>query len=271
MRAGIDLGATLHKVALAADPTLRDVELATFSAADPDLALDFVRERAPTRIVLSGGRADVAAAALAPVPTAVVGEFATWARGAQLLAAAAGTPVDEPYLLVSLGTGTSILLVAEGHATRVAGTGLGGGTIVGLGSLLLGVERFHEIVALAAGGNNRDVDLLLGDVYPDIAVPDFTAAHFGKVRSRRPEDVAYGLVRLVAENVALMAAAQAMARGIPCVVYGGSTLTENPALAEVLSTMTGYFGLRVVLVPNGAYCGAVGCLSMAFDAIVARS
>jgi hypothetical protein len=30
--------------------------------------------------------------------------------------------------------------------------------------------------------------------------------------------------------------------------------------------MTGYFGLRVVVLEEGAHCGAVGCLAMAFDA-----
>ncbi len=265
MLAGLDLGASLHKVAVARDPTLADLEVATFPACDREASLAFVRGRAPARVVVTGGRADAATAALAPVPTSVVAEFDAWASGAGLLAARARTSLDEPYLLVSLGTGTSILLVGRGHASRIAGTGLGGGTLVGLGSLLLGVERFDELVGLAARGNRRDVDLLLGDVYPDVAVPDFTAAHFGKARSRRPEDVAHALVGLVAENVALMAATQAMAHGVTCVVYGGSTLNGNAALADVLSTMTGSFGLRVVLLAEGAYCGAVGCLSMAFD------
>jgi len=264
MRAGIDLGASLHKVALARDPSLGDLELATFPASEADAALALVAARGPTRVVLTGGPATVVAATIG-APAVVVSEFDAWARGAGRLAERAGTSLDEPYLLVSLGTGTSILLVADGTATRIAGTALGGGTLVGLGNLLLGVERFGRLVELAAAGSRRDVDLLLGDVYPDISVPDFTAAHFGKVRSRRPEDVAHALVGLVAENVALMAAAHALARGVSCVVYGGSPLRENPPLCRVLTTMTGYFGLRVVVLDDGAYCGAVGCLSVAFD------
>jgi type II pantothenate kinase len=85
------------------------------------------------------------------------------------------------------------------------------------------------------------------------------------MRSRRPEDLAHALVGLVAENVALMAAAHAMARGVTCVVYGGSPVQEGSALSAVLTTMTGYFGLRVVVLADGAYCGAVGCLALAFD------
>jgi type II pantothenate kinase len=264
MLAGIDLGASLYKVALARTPSLADLELARFPPSGRDDMLAFVRARAPTRVVATGGPAAEVAAAIA-APGRVVSEFEAWARGAPRLAARAGAPLAEPYLLVSLGTGTSILLVADGHATRIAGTALGGGTLVGLGALLLGVERFERLAELAARGSRRDVDLLLGDVYPDMSVPEFTAAHFGKLRSRRPEDVAHALFGLVAENVALMCAAHAAARGVTCVVYGGSPLHDAPALAGVLASMTGYFGLRVVVLPDGGYCGAVGCLATAFD------
>lgn len=265
MRAGIDLGASLHKVAIARDPALGGLELGTFPAADQGAAVAFVRGRAPACVTLAGGRADEAAATLAPIATTVVAEFDAWARGAGLLAARAGTPIDEPYLLVSLGTGTSILLVDEGRAVRVGGTALGGGTLVGLSALLVGVERFEDVAQLAARGSRREVDLRLGDVYPHIGVPELTASHFGKGRSRRPEDVAHAVAGLVGENVALMAATHATARGVGTVVYGGSTLRANPALTDVLTTMTGYFGLRVVVLADGAHCGAVGCLAMAFD------
>ena len=109
MLVGLDLGASLHKVAFARDPALVAVELATFAARDRDAALALIRERSATRVVLAGGRAEAAAAELAPLPTFVVAEFDAWARGAAVLAARDGTPLDEPYLLVSLGTGTSIV------------------------------------------------------------------------------------------------------------------------------------------------------------------
>src|SRR5258707_940946 len=143
MLAGLDLGASLHKLALARDPSLADLELTSFPSADRDDTLAFVEARTPAHVVLAGGPAAAVAATMA-CPVAVVSEFDAWARGAVRLAARARTPIEEPYLLVSLGTGTSILHVADGQATRIAGTALGGGTLVGLGGLLLGVERFDE-------------------------------------------------------------------------------------------------------------------------------
>src|SRR5262245_25802773 len=147
MRAGLDLGASLHKVALARDPSLGDLELATFPASERDAALALVAARAPTRVVLTGGSAATVPAQIV-APATVASEFDAWARGARWLAERAGTPLDEPHLLVSLGTGTSMLLVAGGTATRIGGTALGGGTLVGLGGLLLGVDRFDRLVEL---------------------------------------------------------------------------------------------------------------------------
>ena len=265
MHAGLDLGASLIKAAFARGPTLEDLELTTLPVRDRERALSMVRARAPGHVAVTGGRSDVTAGALAPLRTSVVSEFDAWARGAAWLAVRQGSPLDEPYLLVSLGTGTSMLLVSGGHVTRVGGTALGGGTIVGLGALVVGVDRFDELTALAARGNRRDVDLLLGDVYPAISVPEFTAAHFGKLGSRRRADLAHALVGLVAENVVLLAAAHAVARGAACVAYGGSTLTDNPTLVGLLTTMTGYFGLRAVILADGAHAGAVGCLLAAMD------
>src|SRR5262245_7230864 len=223
MFAGLDLGSSLHKVALASDAACRDLELSVFPAGDTDAALAFVRARDPSRVAVSGGRAEASAGACAPTPALVVSEFDAWARGAAYLATRGGSALVEPYLVVSLGTGTSILLIANGQASRVGGTPLGGGTLLGLGELLVGTEHFDRLVALAARGSRAAVDLRLGDVYPEISVPDFTASHFGKLRSRRPEDIAQALVGLVAENVALMAVTHAAAHAVTAVVYAGST------------------------------------------------
>ena len=58
-----------------------------------------------------------------------------------------------------------MLSVGDRRVERVGGTALGGGTVVGLGKLLLGVESFAELAAMAERGDRRTVDLLVGDVY----------------------------------------------------------------------------------------------------------
>src|SRR5689334_1711913 len=164
--AGIDAGATLWKLA---GPRREGEEPEL--AAVPAGALDAVRDRlaawAPERVHATGGGAAQLAAALGGsggvgADVREVSEFAAWARGAPLLAARAGWTLPSRYLLVSLGTGTSILEVQGPVATRISGMSLGGGTLLGLARLLCGTGSFAELAALAERGDRARVDLTVG-------------------------------------------------------------------------------------------------------------
>jgi type II pantothenate kinase len=162
-----------------------------------------------------------------------------------------------------------VLQVGDGHVTRVGGTALGGGTMLGLGRLLLGADSFSALAALAVQGDRRRVDLLVGDVYrgtaPTIAA-DLTASSFAKLASTRPADVAHALMGLVGENVALICGGLARGAGVEAIVYCGSTLAGNPALRAILEEITTRFGHRPLFLARGAFCGAVGAAAVASDA-----
>src|SRR5262249_43825498 len=119
----------------------------------------------PTRIGVTGGGADRLGMEIGGVLLRHVSEVEAWGRGGAAVATLDGVTVAPKHLMVSLGTGTSVMLVDGERVERVGGTALGGGTIVGLGRLILGTDRFDEIVALASKGDRRTVDLLVGDVY----------------------------------------------------------------------------------------------------------
>ena len=200
--------------------------------------------------------------------TTRVDEFAAWSRGAERLLAGAAVP---RYLLVSLGTGTSALLVDGGETTRVGGTALGGGTVVGLGSGLIGTSSFDELVALAQRGDRRRVDLLVSEI-GDIPLPgDVTASSFAKLAMAQETahdagDLAHAVMGLVGENVALICNALAAASGVERIVYAGSTLRGNSTLVEILRGLTAILGHEPVILPNGEFAGALGALLLAQDA-----
>lgn len=258
---GIDVGATLCKLALLGD--------GLHTEHHPSRDLDAVRRRvealAPARIVATGGGADRLGDAIAGVTLAHASEFEAWARGAPIVAEAEGVTLPGRYLLVSLGTGTSILSVGDGRVERVGGTALGGGTVVGLGRLLFGSESFADVAMLAARGDRRSVDLMVGDVYRGTVssvASELTASSFAKLDSTAPPDVAHALMGLVAENVVLIAGALARGAGVETIVYCGSTLTENPALRDIVGQITTFFGNRPTFLTRGAYCGAVGAAAL---------
>ena len=260
--AGVDVGATLSKLAF------RDRELALARLPSRDAAgvLAMLSTWNPRHIAATGGGAGELGTAIGKAPVLRIDEFRAWAAGAPIVAAAAGVALPSESLLVSLGTGTSVLALSGGSAHRVGGSALGGGTLLGLGQLLTTAASFPELAALAGQGDRRSVDLLVGDIYREggISLPrELNAASFGKLASQAPADLAHALMGLVGENVAIIATALARAEGIQTVVYCGSTLEENPALEGVLAATTRLFGKEPLFLPQGAFCGAVGAAALA--------
>jgi type II pantothenate kinase len=219
-------------------------------------------------VIATGGGGAGISEDLAGVPVAQVPEFQAWARGAPILADLEGVELPECYLLVSLGTGTSILRIRGDQCDRAGGSALGGGTLLGLGRLLLGTHSFEDVMELAARGDRRKVDLLVGDIYgagtADMPLPaEINAASFGKLESTEPHDLAHALIGLIGENVGLMCGQLARAMGADAVLYCGSTLQGNPMLGQILRAVSRAYGTRGYVLEGGAYCGAIGALSLA--------
>jgi type II pantothenate kinase len=264
---GIDSGASLTKVAIRASG---ETQHRVLPAGDVGHAERLVSDLAPRRIGLTGGGAGELSRRLG-IEAVRVSEFAAWGAGASSLLDAEGRAAPHPFLLVSLGTGTSVMLADRLSVNRIGGTALGGGTVMGLGALLLGNASFDEICTLAARGDRRHVDMLVSDIYRpgEIALTgDLTASNFGKPVLRsgakpKPEDVAAAIMGLVGENVALICAGLAAPHAIRHVVFGGSTLRDNLRLREVLHDITSAFGREPVFLERGEYAGAVGALELA--------
>jgi len=270
---GVDLGATLAKLVVRdADGELH----CEFLPADAHAEIAArVAERAPSTIGLSGCGAQAFEQAL-DRPARRFVEFEAWAAGSRAMLSGQGVDAGEPYLLVSVGTGTSVML-ADGMAVqRVGGTALGGGTLVGLGAALLATQSFSELTELAREGDRRSIDLMVSDIYRpgEIALAgDLTAANLGKLAerhggaaggdSRYRADLAHGLMALIGENVALVCAGFAAALQVRHLVFGGSTLRGNPALTEIVGTIAQATGSQVQFLTNGEFAGALGALLLA--------
>ena len=274
---GVDAGATLLKLVLRAADGSEQRHL--LPGREVAAAVELASGADPSRLGITGGGAEgftrrwiEAHPRQARSPEARrCEEFESWAAGARSLIEAGRIDSSFPFLLASVGTGTSLLLVDRNSVRRVGGTALGGGTFLGLASVLADARDFAAAVALAAAGDRRNVDLLVKDVYrdsKDLPLPgDLNAASFGKITADGPEPVAADLANsaaaLVAENIALLCHGMAVAAGVDTVVYGGATLRDNPALVSVLTEVSAAVGLRAVVPANGEFTGALGALELA--------
>ena len=67
---------------------------------------------------------------------------------------------------MNIGSGVSIIKVSsESSYERISGTSLGGGTLWGLLSLLTNAESYDAMLELSTKGDNKNVDMLVGDIY----------------------------------------------------------------------------------------------------------
>jgi type II pantothenate kinase len=264
---GIDLGATLAKI------TLRNAEgelhFETLPAAETDRLKQRMVSLQPERVGLTGGGAS-RLAELLDFPCQRHDEFTAWGAGARRLLEDTPWPGDSPSLLVSLGTGTSVMRMDGDTTVRVGGTALGGGTILGLANALLGIANFEEICALAERGDRTRVDLMVSDIYRsgEISLPDdLTAASFGKLGlmtdqpgGKEPQNLAAAIFGLVGENVGLICGGLSYVVQAEQIVFGGSTLRGNPFLRDVLSAMTHVMGRQPLFLPHCEFGGATGAL-----------
>jgi type II pantothenate kinase len=260
---GADVGATLVKLAIR-DP-VGDTALETFPVEQLEAVARRLAAAGTVRVGVTGGGAH-RLAHLLDSDTARVDEFDAWSIGARRMLRGRGVDLGR-FLLVSVGTGTSAMLVDGSEVSRIGGTALGGGTVMGLGAVLTGERGFDRIADLAVEGDRRRVDLLISDVYPegDFLLPgDVNAASFARLAQREdradPADLAHGVMGLVGENVALICCGLAAAAKVERIVWGGTTLRNNPALVAILSGASRALGRQPTFLPKGEFVGALGAL-----------
>lgn len=151
-----------------------------------------------------------------------VEEFDSIGRGGLYLS---GLP---EALVVSMGTGTAMVHAkADGEMKYLGGTGVGGGTLMGLSKLLLKAECVEHIVEYAEEGDLANIDLRIKDITAADAnsalALDLTAANFGNVSDLATKsDVSRGIMNLVFETVGMISIFAARSVGVKDIVLTGS-------------------------------------------------
>lgn len=263
----MDAGATLFKLAIR--NTAGELDFRIVPSYAIEQAAREVESLAPDPVGLTGAAAPQFRRLLG-LDTTPVTEFDAWCAGARAQLVRQGAEPGERDLLVSVGTGTSVLLLESGRARRVGGTALGGGALLGLASAALGVADYDDFLALAIRGDRRKVDLLVGDIDPTGELPlpaEITAASLAKLARKGvrgdPADVAHALVGMVGENVGMLCGMLAVQNDARRILFGGSTLRDNSHLRELLAIFGRVHGKEVLFLEDGAFTGALGALEVA--------
>jgi len=193
-------------------------------------------------------------------------------------ATAAGGLLEDapaPAIVVSLGTGTGIVLAAPPAAPqRLVGSGIGGGTLLGLAKLLLGTTDVTRIGELARRGDVSRCDLTVGDILGGGVGPvpaDATAAHFARVAREGsvvpgPEDIAATLLNLIGQAVLRLAFEAARFHQACSIVLVGHVL-DVPGFRDTIERIPLLDRSYVRIVSEPGFAVARGALETALHGV----
>lgn len=176
-----------------------------------------------------------------------------------------------PAIVVSLGTGTGIVLAdPPSPPQRLVGSGIGGGTLLGLAKLLLGTTDVARIGELAKRGEVGRCDLTVGDILGGGVGPvpaDATAAHFARVarpgaEAPRPEDIAAALTNLIGQSALRLAFESARVHQARSIVLLGHVL-DVPGFRDAIERIPLLDRSYVRIVSEPGFAVARGALETA--------
>ena len=211
------------------------------------------------KVMMTGGGSSFRSQPIYTLPCNNVSEFECIGLGGLYLSG-----LDEA-IVVSMGTGTALIHSKKvDGATQIkylGGTGVGGGTLLGLTQKLTGVNTVEHIEELCAQGDISKIDLRISDISKNRTYENMkdnlTVSNFGKVSDiATPEDLALGVANMVAETIAMVAVFAARGCGVKDVVLTGNLST----IAPIKKTFEGLdqFGVNFIIPENAQFGTVIG-------------
>jgi len=264
---GIDVGGSMTKIV--AFRNGRMLKPQVVRAADPltslygafgkfttenGLELDDIK-----KVIMTGVGSSFAQKPIYGLPCEKAGEFECVGRGGLFL-----SKLDEA-IVVSMGTGTAIV-----HATRgengistkyLGGTGVGGGTLVGLSKKMLGMENIDHIEQIAKTGSLDKIDLKVADISNGGSLKlsnSMTASNFGKLSDiASGGDIALGIINMIFETVAMLGIFAAKSANLKNIVLTGN-LTRISQAEPIFKNMKELFDMNFIIPENSQFATAIG-------------
>jgi type II pantothenate kinase len=211
-------------------------------------------------VAATGGDSSALPAEIDGRPVLVVREVEAIGRGGLALADV------EQAAIVSAGSGTAVIGASPGSYQHITGTGVGGGTLLGLGRLLIGIADPGALDALARAGRHTGVNLTIGEIVGGgvgTLPADTTAVNFGRLArealSPSRADLAAGLINLVGQVIAVVAISAARSHDLETIVVTGH-LADLASIRATITQVGEFYGAPITIPEGGGYATALGAL-----------
>lgn len=208
-----------------------------------------------SKIVLTGVGASFILENIFDIPTYKVDEFQAIGFGGVKLSNL------KQALVVSMGTGSAYIRVSHNEVTHIGGSGVGGGSLLGLSSKLINENDIATISDIAGTGDLSNVDLSVQEIsnekIPSLP-PNTTAANFGKIKNvASNSDVALGLINMVFQTIGMLAVFSCLESPIKDIVLTGA-LTTLPQAQEIFSKLGELHEVNFIIPANAVFATAIG-------------
>ena len=208
------------------------------------------------QVMLTGVGASGITTPIYGLPTSHVDEFQADGLGARIDSGL------EQLIVVSMGTGTTLVKVDGDTIDHIGGISMGGGTLQGLSHLLLKTDNINEVVELASRGDISNINLQIKDISKGdiVGLPmHATASLFGKAvgSNASREDIALGLICMVLETIGSCAVLSQGNGGFKDFVLIGN-LTLLPECGIIFPMMESLYDVRFHIPEHARYRTALG-------------
>lgn len=164
-------------------------------------------------------------------------------------------------IVVSMGTGTAVVTVKGNDIKHWGGSGVGGGTLVGLSRKMLNITSINTLIDKASRGRLDRVDLTVGDIAGkslNTLPATITASNFGKMSDEATdEDIALAIVNLVAQTIGLMGISAARASKLSDIILTGKLSGINP-MKEILKSVADLYKASFIIPDYADFATAIG-------------
>lgn len=266
---GIDIGGSTTKIIGYRDsgifsPLLvkaNDPKASLFGAFGKFLSENNLKIDDVDKIMVTGVGASCLTEDLFGIPTRRIEEFNAIGAGGLYLSNL------KKAIIVSMGTGTAFVAAEGDKARHLGGTGVGGGTLLGLSNRILNVRSFDDLIKTAKEGNLGNVDLSIQDISKsemETLPQHITASNFGKISDLASQsDLALGIINLVFQTIGVMAMFASRKEGTENVVLTGN-LTHVPQVHEIFDIMAKLYNINFIIPEHSEYATATGA-ALLFD------
>ena len=167
----------------------------------------------------------------------------------------------ERMMVVSCGTGTSIIKCDGDDIRHIGVIGIAGGTLAGLSRVLLRTDDISQVVNLAKDGDISKINVLISDISakPIPGLPmDAIASLFGNAQTNASsQDIALGLIWTVLQSICSATVLSSMGSGIKDLVMIGN-LTALPFCDRVFAANEKMYGVKFHIPKHSEFSTAIG-------------